>query len=94
MQLVDELPDLVEVELGRGVRVHHGGVVDVLAVLRHQRRDGQLLHVDVGADQRGELRRQRADVGRLDAGASTRHGTSTAQSAGSDVMQPLFRTLP
>ena len=33
-----------------------------------QRRDRQFLHVDVGADQRGELRRQLADEGRLDAG--------------------------
>src|SRR6185437_6414395 len=32
-KVVDELPDLVEIELGTGVRVHHRGVVDVLAVL-------------------------------------------------------------
>ena len=66
-QVVDQVPDLVEVELGRRVRIHHRGVIDVLAVLGHQRRDGQFLHVDVGADQRGQLRRQGADIGRLDA---------------------------
>ena len=61
-QVVDQRPDLVEVELGAGVRVHHRGVIDVLAVLGHQRRDRQLLHVDVGADQRRQLRRQGADM--------------------------------
>ena len=51
----------------RGVRVEHRRVVDVLAPAGERGLDGQLLHVDVGLDQRGELRRQRADRLRLDA---------------------------
>ncbi len=66
-QLVDEAPDLVEIQLGGSVRVHHRGVVDVLAVFRRQRLHRQLLHVDIGADQGGELGGQLADIGRLDA---------------------------
>ena len=66
-QVVDEVPDLVEVEFGRSVRVHHRGVIKMLAIFVHQRGDGQFLHIDVGADQRGKLRRQFADECRLDA---------------------------
>ncbi len=36
-QIVDELPDLIQIQLGCRVRVHHGRVVDVLAVFLHQR---------------------------------------------------------
>jgi hypothetical protein len=54
---VDEGADLAEVELGRGVGVHVGGVIEVGDVLFHQRADGQLLHVDLGAHERHELRR-------------------------------------
>src|SRR5271170_1146710 len=66
-QLVDQAPNLIEVELGRSVRVHHRGVVDVFAVLGHEGADGELLDIDVGADQRGQLRRERAHSSRMNA---------------------------
>ena len=56
-QVVGQRPDLVEVELGGGVRVEHRRVVDVLGVLGQQRLHGQVLDVDVGAHQRDQLRR-------------------------------------
>lgn len=44
-QIVDQRPYLVEVEFGRGVRIHHRRVVDVFAILRHQRPHRQFLPV-------------------------------------------------
>ena len=48
-QVVHKRPDLVQAQFGGGVRVEHGGMVDVLALARKRCLHGQLLHVDVGA---------------------------------------------
>src|SRR5204863_8770135 len=47
---------------GRGVGVEHRGVVHVLPLAGECGFDGELLHVDVRADQRRELGRQGADT--------------------------------
>ncbi len=52
-ELIAHGPDLGEGELGGGVRVHHGGVVDVLALASEECLDGEFLDVDVGADEGG-----------------------------------------
>src|SRR5437879_2637087 len=64
---VDEVVDLVEVELCRGMRIEHRGVVHVLASTGERGFNRELVHVDVRADQRGELWRERADTRRLHA---------------------------
>src|SRR5689334_23154495 len=58
---VHEVVDLLEGELRRRVRVEHGRVVGVLEPAGERRLDGQLLDVDVGADEGRQLRRQLAD---------------------------------
>src|SRR4051794_30002552 len=72
---IDEIVDLVEVELRRSVRIKHRRVVHVLAPAGESSLHSELLHVDVGANQRRELRRQRTDPRGLDAVAvdETRH---------------------
>src|SRR5262245_13047510 len=64
-QVVDQRPDLIEAQLGGGVRVEHRGVVDMLTLAGQRGLDGQRLYVDVSLHQRGQVRRQRADLGRL-----------------------------
>ena len=81
-QLVDELLDLVERQLGRGVRVEHRGVVNGLAAPGQRRGDGQALDVYVGLDQRGEVTRQRSHGTGLDPALAATHGTSTQHSPG------------
>ena len=81
-QLVDELLDLVERQLGPRVWVEHGRVVHRLAAAREGRLDGQALDVDVRLDEGGEMPWQRADRTRLDPGPPATHGTSTQQSPG------------
>ena len=66
-KVVRQVPDLVEVQFGPGVRVQHRGVIDVLGVFGQQRLHRQVLHVDVGAHQRDQLRRDVAHDGRLQA---------------------------
>src|SRR5205823_299925 len=46
-QRVDEIMDLREIELRRGVRVEHRGLVRMVAASGERGFDGQLLHVDV-----------------------------------------------
>ncbi len=66
-QVIHKVPNLLEVQFCGRVRVHHGCVVDVVAVFSHHRPDSQFLHVDVGADEGRKLRRQFADESGLDA---------------------------
>ncbi len=56
-EIIHQPPYLVEIKLGRRVRVHHGGVVDMLAIFVDQRANRQFLHIDIGSDQRRELGR-------------------------------------
>jgi hypothetical protein len=93
-QVGGQRPDLVEVEFGGGMRVQHGGVIDVLGVLGQQRLHGQVLHVDVGPHQRDQLRRDVVHDGRLQPMWSTSTGTSTAQPAGSCGDEPRLPMLP
>src|SRR5438552_177009 len=60
-QLVDELVDLGERQLGAGVRVEHGRVVDMVAPAGQGCLHCQRLDADVRLDQCGQLRRQRPD---------------------------------
>ena len=66
-EIPDKVPYLLQVELGNRVQVHHCCMEDVFAAFCHQGAYGQLLHVDVGADQGRQLRRKITDMGRLDA---------------------------
>ena len=72
-EIVDEGPDLIEVKLGGGVRIHHGGVVDMLALADERRFNRETLNIDVCLHQGGELRRQRADMRRLNAALVDQH---------------------
>src|SRR5439155_5367743 len=65
-QTVDELVDVGQGQLCRRMRIEHDGVIDVLALARERRLDGQGRDVHVRLDQPGELRRQRADRSRGD----------------------------
>ena len=49
------------------MRIHHRGVIDVIAIFGEDRLREQRLHVDIGLHQRRQMRRQRAHFGRLDA---------------------------
>src|SRR5439155_700898 len=69
-QEVDELVDLAQRQLGSGVRVEHGRVVDVFALAGESGFHRQRLHVHVRLDQGGQLRRQRAHGPRHDAAGS------------------------
>ena len=66
-QVIHQFPDLVEIQFGSGVRVEHGGVVNMIPLARHRRLDHHRLHVNIGLHQRGQVRRQRPDLNRLDA---------------------------
>src|SRR5438270_11608439 len=60
-QLVDELVDLGERQLGAGVRVEHGRVVDMVTPAGQRRFHSQRLDVDVRLDQSGQLAGQSPD---------------------------------
>ena len=61
-EFIDERPDLIEAEFGGGVRVEHGGMIDVLAFAGERGFDDQRLHVDVGLLHGGEMWRHFANV--------------------------------
>src|SRR5512132_1663818 len=86
-ELIDEVVDLLQGELGGGVRIEHGRVVGVAAVAAERRLHGELLDVDVRAHQGRQLRRQRADGSRREPGGvgDARHLDAAA---GADVDQP------
>ena len=65
--VVDEGGDVGEVEVGGGVGVEHGGVVDVVVVAGEGGFGDEGPDVDVGLDEGGELGGQVADVGGVDA---------------------------
>ena len=66
-QVIDQRVDLIQIQLSRRVWVEHGGMVDMLALTGQRGLDRQRLHIHVGLHQRGQLRRQHADLGRLEA---------------------------
>src|SRR5690606_1992270 len=66
-QIVDQRADLLQVQLGGRVRVQHGGVIDVLALAGDGGFNRQLLDVHVRAHERGQLGRNLAHAGWLDA---------------------------
>ena len=74
--------NLAQIQLGGGVRVHHGRVIDVFGVLVHQCADCQFLHIDLGAHERRQLRWNVVDHGRLDTVGITKQGVSTAAPVG------------
>lgn len=65
-QLVYHRADLLEIKHGRSMEIHHGRMIHMFAILVQHRLDDQFLHVDVGAHQRRELRRQFTDARRLE----------------------------
>ena len=87
-QVVDEIPYLVQVQLGSRVRIHHRGVVHMLTLFVEDRGDRQLLHIDVCTHQRGQLGWQGANPDRLDAVSVHMQGTSTAHPFGSEGIRP------
>src|ERR1700712_85224 len=60
-QRLDEIVDLVEIEFGGGVRIEHGGVMDMFALAGDKGFHRQRLDIDVGLHQGCELRRDPAD---------------------------------
>src|SRR5512133_3576261 len=92
-ELIDEIVDLLQGELGGRVRVEHGRVVGMVWVAAERRLDGELLDVDARAHQGRQLRRQRADGPRRDPGGAgdARH-LDTA--VGEVVDPPLVHHVP
>ena len=74
-QRIDHLDDRIDVQLASGVRVEHGGLIDVLLFVRDSGLDGQKMDVDVRHVHGGALHRERAGPARMHAGAvhETRH---------------------
>lgn len=66
-QIIDKAVNLVQVKLGRRVRIHHRRVVDMLPITGQGGLYRQSLHIDIRLHGCGQLRRQDTDVGRLDA---------------------------
>jgi uncharacterized protein (TIGR03083 family) len=64
--VVHQPPDLVQVELRGGVRVEHGGVVDMVALAGQGGLDRQRLYVDICQDQRRQVRGEQANMRGLD----------------------------
>ena len=54
-ELVDQAPDLAEVEFGGSVGIHHSRVIDVLGRLVQQSANRELLNIDLGPHERNEL---------------------------------------
>ncbi len=61
-EVIHQRPDLLQAQLGGGVRVEHGGVVDVRFGVGERGGNDEFLHVDVGAVERGEVGGQVADL--------------------------------
>ena len=74
-QRIDHLDDRIDVQLASGVRVEHGGLIDVLLFVRDSGLDGQKMDVDVRHVHGGALHRERAGPARMHAGVvhETRH---------------------
>src|SRR5690606_11279085 len=66
-KLITHGPDLRQGELRGCVWVHHGGVVDILALAGKECLNSELLDVDVCADMGRELWREVTDIRGLDA---------------------------
>ena len=64
-EFIYEGPDLIETEFGGGMRIKHGGVIDVFTLAGEGSFDNERLDVDVGLLHGSELRRHYADLGRL-----------------------------
>ena len=60
-QVFDERADLAQVQFGRRVRIEHGGVVDMVAILGQKGLHRQFLHVHICTHQCGQLRREVGD---------------------------------
>ena len=71
---VAQLDDIVDGQLALAVRIHHGRLIDIVLPEGAGGLDGQQLHVDVGAVERGADLRQIADVGRGNAGGVDQAG--------------------
>ena len=54
-KVVDESADLIEVELGSGVRIQHGCMMNKTGIALEDRFNCQGLHVDVGLHESCEL---------------------------------------
>ncbi len=57
-KVVHQRPDLLQAKFGGGVRVEHGGVIDVGFGIGERGGDHQFLHVDIGAVERGQVEGQ------------------------------------
>ncbi len=69
-------------------------MVDMLPLAGQRRLHRQRLHIDIGLHQGGQLRRQRADLRRLDAVLVHETGHFHAAVRGRLSISPCWRTLP
>ena len=88
-KVVTEGNDIVDRELGGGVRLKHCGVVDMFTLLRYGCLDGEELNVDVGHIHSRELNGKASDVGRLDSELVYKAGDLNAGICGEVINKTL-----
>ena len=62
-QFVNHMPDLIQIQLSRSMRVQHGGMIHRLFPAGNNRINGELLDRDIGLDQAGKMCRQFVNPG-------------------------------
>ena len=87
-QVIDQADDVVQGELGGGVRLQHGGMIDVLALFRRGGLNGEQMYIDMRLVHGRELYGQPAHITRGYAGAVHQTGHLHAGLTGKIFNQP------
>ncbi len=92
-QFVDEGPDLVQAELGGGMRIEHGCVIDVLALAGQGRFHNQRLDVDVRLLKGCQMRRHLSNFGRLETVLIYKAGDFDTTALGQIIDESIVRNI-